>query len=46
MTQALALEKMRQLYPNHQVIGINVCALYKNGGMLHCVTQQQPYAQK
>lgn len=36
-----AIEIMSKLYPNRRVVPINVCALYKNGGMLHCVTQQE-----
>lgn len=39
----LAIKQMQELYPDHQVVPINVTKLYKNGGMLHCVTQQQPY---
>ncbi|MBN2651137.1 MAG: agmatine deiminase family protein [Spirochaetales bacterium] len=31
-----------RLYPGRQVVGIDVRALYKYGGMIHCVTQQQP----
>lgn len=30
------------LYPTRTVVGIDVRNLYENGGMLHCVTQQQP----
>jgi agmatine deiminase len=30
------------LFPNRTVVGIDVRNLYKNGGMVHCVTQQQP----
>jgi agmatine deiminase len=30
------------LFPGRKVIGIDVRNLYKNGGMVHCVTQQQP----
>lgn len=29
-------------YPTRKVIGIDVRNLYENGGMVHCVTQQQP----
>lgn len=29
-------------YPGRTVIGIDVRNLYENGGMVHCVTQQQP----
>lgn len=31
-------------YPGRTVIGIDVRNLYENGGMVHCVTQQQPLA--
>jgi agmatine deiminase len=30
------------LYPSRTVVGIDVRNLYGNGGMVHCVTQQQP----
>jgi agmatine deiminase len=33
---------IRELYPNKTVVGIDVRELYKDGGALHCVTQQQP----
>ncbi|MFU0841802.1 MAG: Agmatine deiminase [Burkholderia sp.] len=33
---------LQGLYPGRRIVPINVAALYKNGGMLHCVTQQQP----
>lgn len=33
---------IQTLYPNRQVVGIDVRNLYENGGMVHCVTQQQP----
>lgn len=33
---------LQSLYPNHEVVGIDVRNLYKYGGMVHCVTQQQP----
>ncbi|WP_422388912.1 agmatine deiminase family protein [Helicovermis profundi] len=37
-----ANEIISSLYPNHKVVGIDVRELYKYGGMIHCVTQQQP----
>ena len=33
---------IQTLYPNRTVVGIDVRNLYENGGMIHCVTQQQP----
>ncbi|XP_012562169.2 putative agmatine deiminase isoform X2 [Hydra vulgaris] len=33
---------IQKLYPERKVIGIDIRNLYKNGGMIHCVTQQQP----
>jgi agmatine deiminase len=33
---------IQSLYPNRTVVGIDVRNLYANGGMVHCVTQQQP----
>ena len=39
---AIALEKLQTLYPNRTVVGIDFRDVYANGGMVHCVTQQQP----
>jgi agmatine deiminase len=33
---------IQSFYPNRTVVGIDVRNLYENGGMIHCVTQQQP----
>ncbi len=38
----IANAKIQALYPTRTVIGIDVRNLYANGGMVHCVTQQQP----
>lgn len=38
----IALQKIQTLYPNRTVVGIDCRNLYENGGMIHCVTQQQP----
>ena len=35
---------LQSLYPTRTVVGIDVRNLYANGGMVHCVTQQQPTA--
>jgi agmatine deiminase len=39
---AVANAIIQKLYPTRKVIGIDVRNLYANGGMIHCVTQQQP----
>jgi agmatine deiminase len=39
---AEANEIIQKLYPTRKVIGIDVRNLYESGGMIHCVTQQQP----
>ena len=33
---------IQKLYPTKTVVGIDCRNLYENGGMIHCVTQQQP----
>ncbi|WP_250254266.1 agmatine deiminase family protein [Chryseobacterium sp. Marseille-Q3244] len=38
----VANQIIQQLYPDKQVIGIDCRNLFANGGMVHCVTQQQP----
>lgn len=35
-----------ELYPDREVVGIRMVELYKDGGMAHCVTQQQPMLSK
>ncbi|MFJ8514900.1 agmatine deiminase family protein [Lysinibacillus xylanilyticus] len=42
----IANDIIQKLYPNRKVIGIDVRELYKDGGMIHCVTQQQPVSLK
>lgn len=39
---ATALSILQTLYPTKSVVGIDVRNLYEQGGMVHCVTQQQP----
>jgi agmatine deiminase len=39
---SVAMTILQQLYPDRKVIGIDVRNLYRWGGMVHCVTQQQP----
>ena len=38
----LAIEILADLYEYNEIVPIDVTALYRYGGMLHCVTQQQP----
>ena len=39
---SLALSIMQDLYPDKEVIGIDCRNMFYWGGMVHCVTQQQP----
>lgn len=39
---AVALAIIQQLYPTRRAVGIDSRNLYADGGMIHCVTQQQP----
>jgi agmatine deiminase len=39
---AVANALIQNLYPNRKVVGIDFRNVYANGGMIHCVTQQQP----
>jgi agmatine deiminase len=39
---AVANNIIQALYPDRTVVGIDMRNLYENGGMVHCVTQQQP----
>lgn len=39
---SIALQRLQSLYPNRTVVGIDCRDVYANGGMIHCVTQQQP----
>jgi agmatine deiminase len=41
---AVANAIIQGLHPERTVIGIDCRNLYENGGMVHCVTQQQPTA--
>lgn len=41
---AVANAIIQELYPGRTVVGIDCRNLYENGGMVHCVTQQQPAA--
>ena len=38
----VAISILYEIYEDRKIIPINVTGLYQYGGMLHCVTQQQP----
>jgi agmatine deiminase len=40
-----AIAILQGIYPNREVVGVDVRDLYYSGGMVHCVTQQQPKSQ-
>ncbi|GKU77237.1 agmatine deiminase [Paenibacillus sp. L3-i20] len=42
----IANDVIQKLYPDREVVGIDIRELYKDGGMIHCVTQQQPISLK
>lgn len=39
----VALQIISELYSDRAIVPINVVPLYKNGGMIHCVTSHQPF---
>lgn len=39
---AVAKTILQNIFPGRNIIGIDCRNLYANGGMIHCVTQQQP----
>jgi agmatine deiminase len=39
---SVAIDKLQQLYPTRKVVGIPCTEVYCDGGLIHCVTQQQP----
>jgi agmatine deiminase len=41
---AVALALLAPLFPGRTVVGIDSRNLYRVGGMIHCVTQQEPFA--
>ena len=38
----VAIQLLEELYPQRRVVGIDCRNMYAEGGMIHCVTQQQP----
>ena len=41
---AVAKHILQDLYPTRQVVGVDFTEPFKDGGLAHCVTQQQPAA--
>ncbi|EIJ41017.1 agmatine deiminase [Beggiatoa alba B18LD] len=39
---ALAYEAMRKAFPSHEIVQIPALDIFKGGGGIHCITQQQP----
>lgn len=39
----VAIQIIKELYPNRKIVPIVVNNLFQYGGMIHCVTQQQPW---
>lgn len=46
VNDALALKIIEGQFPGRKIVPIDVCKLYPYGGMIHCVTQQQPIDKK
>ena len=39
---SVSAEKLQRLYPTRKVVPIPFTEVYCDGGLIHCVTQQQP----
>jgi agmatine deiminase len=37
-----ALEALKKLFPNREIVGVNAREIILGGGNIHCITQQQP----
>ncbi|MFL6070778.1 MAG: agmatine/peptidylarginine deiminase, partial [Actinomycetes bacterium] len=37
-----AMGLMRELFPDRSVVGVDARPIFRNGGGIHCITQQQP----
>lgn len=39
---SLALRQLEEIFPDHQVVGVQTREIVYGGGNIHCITQQQP----
>jgi agmatine deiminase len=39
---AAAIEALRRAYPDRQVVSLELRDLFRGGGGIHCITQQEP----
>ncbi|MGB5875777.1 agmatine deiminase family protein [Psychrobacter nivimaris] len=42
INDALAIEQLEKVFPQHQVVGVRTREIVFGGGNIHCITQQQP----
>jgi len=42
---SLALAQLENIFPHHQIIGVQTREIVYGGGNIHCITQQQPAGQ-
>ena len=42
----LALAKMREVFPDREVVGVYAREILLGGGNIHCITQQHPKSGK
>jgi agmatine deiminase len=41
-SDVVATNILQELYPTREIVAVNMTEVYKDGGLAHCVTQQQP----
>ena len=41
-TDANAIQKLQQVFPERTIVTVDGMALIKEGGNVHCITQQMP----
>ena len=43
---AVAIEQVRKMFPDREVVGVQTKEVAFGGGNIHCITQQQPAVKK